>query len=229
MGLLDDNLSGYRARVRGWVHELDSTKSFWTNNFIDQQINVSYRRRCSQLVMAHEGYFTNIATRDIVADQATYANPAGFERLLKVEIVRSNGTTVPIERHERHYAANVSAASGVDNYTGNYRQVAGGILLEPTPNLAITGGLRIEYYGLPTLMAADGDSMHADFPRSFDELIILDVTVALFDSEGLFENGLVKSVLRMRQEWEFDFERYIDSRQVSTNKIIPFAPHFPDA
>lgn len=229
MPLISDNLSGMRSRVRRWLHELTSTTSFWSDSFIDQQVNVAYRRRCAQLVMSFEGYFVNVATRDLVADQERYAWPPGFERLLKVELVRSNGNRSIVMREERHFAShNSNASGGRDSYIPNYRSIGGGLVLEPAPQESVTDGLRIEYTGLPALMEADGDSMHADYPRSFDELVILDAVVACIDSENVLEIGQARTVLRQRQEWEVDFERYIDGRMVSVNKIKPFTPHYQD-
>jgi len=219
MAILADNLSGYRNRVRRWLHELTPTKSFWSDTFIDQQINVAYRRRCAHLVASHEG-----------SEQERYAWPPGFERLLKMEIVRTDGTTVPIGREERHYTANPNSGGGTqDSYRPNYRPIGGGFVLEPAPEQTITDGVRIEFYGLPAELTNNGDSWHVDFPRSMDELIILDSVVACLDSENLMETGMPRTVLRLRGEWEMDWERYIDSRMISTNKIKPFSPHYGDA
>ena len=180
--------------------------------------------------MAYEGYFTNIATRDIVADQQRYSWPPGFERLLKMEIVRSDGTTTPLERNERHYSSNpANGGGGQDGYFPSYRPISGGFVLEPSPRENITDGVRIEYYGLPALLQNDGDSLHTDFPRSLDELVVLDAVVACLDSENLLETGSVRSAQRMRAEYELDWERYIESRVVGTNKIVPFIPHYLDA
>ena len=230
MATIDDNLGGMRDRVRRWLHEVDAVNSFWTDKFIDQQINASYRRRCANLVMSHEGFFTNVATRDLVGDQERYAWPPGFERCTKMERVRSDGTTVPIERQERHYAAKYTdVGGGQDSYWCNWRPIGGGFVLEPAPGEDVDNGLRIEYHGLPTQMQADGDSMHADFPRSFDELVVLDAAIACMDSESLLEVQGARTIVRHRGELEVDFERYIDNRVVSTNKIQPFAPHYADA
>ena len=231
MATIDDNLSGLRDRTRRWLHELAPGNSFWSDKFIDQQLNVSYRRRCANLVMAYEGYFTNVASRDLVADQERYAWPPGFERLMKMEIVRTDGTRIPIERNERHYNVNFvqNANNGVDAFLPNYRSISGGFVLEPRPGETQTDGLRIEYHGLPALLSADGDSLHSDFPRSFDELIVLDSVVACMDSENLMETGAVRTALRQRSEWEFDWARYIDTKLVSTNKIIPFIGPYGDA
>jgi hypothetical protein len=230
MPILADNLAGYRDRVRRWLRELAPGNSFWSNTFIDQQINVAYRGRCAELVMAFEGYFTNIADRDLTANQTRYAWPPGFERLLKMEMVRSDGVRIPLEREERHYGATyINSGLSQDNYLPTYRPIGGGFVLEPPPGADISNGIRIEYYGLPTEMANDGDSMHADFPRSMDELVILDAVVACMDSENLLETGSVRTANARRMEWEVRFARYIDNKTVSTNKITPFMPLGPDA
>ena len=228
--VIADNLGGLRDRVRRWLRELAPGNSFWSDKFIDQQINVSYRRRSSNLVMAHEGYFTNIASRDLVEDQDRYAWPPGFERLLKMEIIRTDGTRVPIERQERHYSVVFKEVNNTqDSYVPTYRPIGGGFTLEPAPGDGVEDGLRIEYYGLPGRLQNDGDSLHVDFPRSFDELIVLDTVVACMDSENLMETGAMRTVLRQRSEWEMDWERFIDGRMISTNKVHPFNPHYADA
>jgi hypothetical protein len=230
MAVIDDNLAGVRDRVRRWLHEVNPDSSFWSDKFIDQMINVTYRRRCSQLVMAFEGYFTNVATRDLTADQERYAHPPGHERTLKVEIVRTDGTTSPIERFERHFSSNnPNQGTGIDSYTPTWRSLSGGLILEPAPGETVVDGLRIEYYGLPALLQNDNDSFHVDFPRSMDELVVLDAVVACMDSENQLETGNIRTAQRMRAEWEQDFARYIDNRLFGTNKIIPFNPHYSDA
>lgn len=225
-------LAGYVLRARNWIHETAAAKSYFTDDFLKRLFNSNYRRRCAQLVMAHEGYFTMIATRDLVAEQAKYAWPPGHQRTLKLELVRSDDTTDPILAHERHYGRNVPpdrGSGGQDTYQPTWRPISGGFLLEPAPQEAVTGGLRVEYHGLPTLLTDDDDDIHTDFPRSFDELLILDTVVAALDSEGLAETGSAKTVLRQRQEFEWDFLRFIDQRVVRVQRVTPFIPHYGDA
>lgn len=226
---LTDNLSGYRARVRRWVREPDASKSFWTDTFIDEMINVAYRRRSAQCVMAFEGFFINVATNDLEAEQERYPWPNGFERCTKMEIVRTDGRTVPIERQERHFAAKSLPAYSQDSYLPNYRAISGGFVLEPAPNYAATDGIRIEYFGLPAELVANGDSWHVDYPRSLDELVIMDAAIACLDSEGLLETGATRTILRGRQEYEVDWATYIETRMISINRVTPFVPHYTDS
>jgi hypothetical protein len=224
-----DTVAGYLDRIRRFLHETDKDASFWTNDFLLRLFNSNYRRRWNQCVMAFEGYGVKVATRDIVADQSRYAWPPGFERLIKMELVRTDGRTVPIQRYERHESINYFPNTGGDNYYPTYRPIGSSFVLEPGPNETVSGGLRMEYQSLPAELCADGDQLHPDFPRSFDELIVLDTVVAALDSEDLLENGVAKSALRLRSEFEFDFERFIDGRMVSRNQVDPFWSGYPDA
>ncbi len=218
-----------KTRIRRYLKEVTASTSYWDDAFLKQLFNAQYLRRCAQLIMAYEGWFTNVATRDIVADQDRYAFPQGFQRLRKLELVRTDGRTVPIQRFERHEEINPPEGESIDQFFPTWRPISNGFVLEPKPKESQTGGLRIEYEGLPARLEADGDSIHPSFPDILDELLILDTVVAAFDAEGQQESGLSRSILRLRQEWEWDWERFIDNRMVSRQKVSPFVPHYHDA
>lgn len=232
MAELSGTLLNYRTRVRRYLQETKPSSSYWSDAFINQIFNSSYRRRCSQLIMAFEGFFCSVATRDLVASQAFYAFPSGFQRMQKLELVRTNGMTVPIRAFERHEETNQIPTAGGDNYTCNYRPRGSGIVLEPAPMETVLGGLRMEYIAIPVELEADGDSMHPDFPTLFDELVVLDAACTAMDAEDMMEaagQGLTRSLLRARAEWEADFERFIDSRVIRRQEISPFQGHYRDS
>ncbi|MDY6957685.1 MAG: hypothetical protein SVK08_00875 [Halobacteriota archaeon] len=172
-----------------------------------------------------------VAIRDIEAGKSTYGFPDGVQRLQKVELVRSDGRTVPLERHERHDEVNMnnSTVGSGDQYRPNYRPIGNGIVLEPEPAETVTNGLRIEYAGLPATLSGDGDRLNPQFPEILDELVVLDTVVAAFQAEGVHEQGPVAAIYRLREEWEWDWERFIDQRVISRDKIDPFVPHYSDA
>jgi len=179
--------------------------------------------------MAYEGWFVSIATRNLVTDTAQYAFPSGFLRLQKIELVRSNGNTVPLKRWERHEGVNPNNSSLGDQYHPCYRPLGNGFILEPTPKESVTGGIRIEFAGVPAELSADGDTMHTSFPEIFEELIVLDTVIACFDAEGQQESGQVRSILRLRAEMEEDWTRFIDARVIAKQEIQPFKGHYEDA
>ena len=229
MAELSGTLSNYLTRVRRYVGEEDEDKSFWDTPMIKQIFNAHYRKRCAELVMAYEGYFTVVATRDTVTDQERYAWPTGFERLQKLEIVRSDGRTVPLQRAERHYAAKSPASTSGDSYTPRYRSIGSGFVLEPAPNLGVAGQIRMEYIGTPAELTEDDDQLHSDFPSILDEILVLDTACALYDQEQAQEEGRMRSLLRQRTEWELQWERFIDNRMISSDNVTPFICHYRDA
>jgi hypothetical protein len=146
-----------------------------------------------------------------------------------MEIVRSNGATVPIQRQERHYHAKPTAGSSGDTYFPNYRSIGSGFVLEPAPIVGTAGQLRLEYIQTPVELTENNDSLHSDFPTMLDELLVLDTAVSLFDQEQSQEEGRVRSLIRQRAEWELTWERFIDNRMISSNKVTPFTTHYNDA
>jgi len=223
--------SQLRTGIRRYIREVNSVTSYWSDQFIQQLFNSCYRRRCSQLVMTYEGYFVSIAVRDLEENTAQYAFPNGFIRLQKLELVRSDARSIPIRRFERHDSVNVggnSVGTG-DQYTPTYRPLGNGFILEPTPQETVTEGIRIEYAAVPAELSANGDTMHPSFPENFEELVILDTVVACFDAEGVQESGQVRSILRLRTEWEADWDRFVDQRVIAKQEIQPFSGHYTDS
>lgn len=226
---LTGTLSNFIVRIRRYIGEEDATKSFWSDDLIKQVFNAVYRRRCAELVMAFEGYFTVVATRDSVIDQERYAWPTGFERLLKLELVRADGRTVPIQRHERHYGAKNAPSGSGDSYMPSYRSIGSGFVLEPAPVAGVAGQIRMEYVSTPVELTEDNDELHSDFPTMLDELLVIDTAVTLYDQEQAQEEGRMRSLLRARAEWDLTWERFIDNRMISSNKVTPFVTHYTDA
>lgn len=229
MAQLTGTLANFITRIRRYIGEETAAKSFWSDDLIKQTFNAHYRKRCSELIMAFEGYFTVVATRDTVAEQSRYAWPSNFERLLKLEIVRSDGRTIPLERKERHYFPNNAPSNSGDSYMPSYRSIGSGFVLEPAPTAAMSGQIRMEYVSTPVELTADGDQLHSDFPSMLDELLVLDTSIALFDQEQAQEEGRMRSLIRQRAEWEITWERFIDNRMISSNSVTPFLTHYSDA
>lgn len=219
------NLGQFRTAIRRYLKETNADTSYWDNNFLDALFNAQYRKRSAQLIMAFEGWFVSVVTRDVTAEQARYAFPDGLQRVQKMELVRLDGRTVPILRYERHRdfnPANSNSGSSGESYLPNWRPLGNGFVLEPTPMETVTDGLQLEYAGIPAEVETESDYLHPSWPELFEELLILDTVVACFDAEGNQESGLVRSVLRQRMEWEEQFERFIEQRTISTQEVDPF-------
>jgi len=221
--------SVYITRVRRYLRELDNTTSFWTDTLLLQLFNENYRLRCTELVMAYEGWFTLVASRDLTANKESYGLPDGAQRLLKLELIRTDGSRVPLKRYERHETTNPdtnNVASG-DSYYPTFRPLAHGFVLEPPPVTTVTNGIRIEYTGLPASLDTT-DYIHPSFPALFETLLVLDTVCAALDAEGLHELGPVPSIKALRATWEENWLRFIDNRVVARQRIDPFFGPYGD-
>lgn len=220
-------LSEYLTRVRQYLQEPDPTTSHWTDDFLKNLFNAAYRKRCADLALAHEGYFTIVSQTPLVANQAVYNWPQDFERLIKLEIVRSGGETVPLRRFERHAEANFTPIDGGDTYCPTFRPRGNGFVLEPAPSTA-ESTLQIEYIRTPPRLANDSDTILDDFPGTYEELLVMDTAVMALDAEGSLETGAVRALLRQRAEWELNWTSYIESRMVKRQAVSPFIPSYWD-
>lgn len=224
-----DTLAKFLRRVRRYLQEEDAEKSHWDDQVLTDLFNAQYLRRCSQLQNTFEGWFINVATRDLVAEQARYAFPVNTQRETKLELVRTDGATFPIQRFERHGERNDASSGSADNYLPSWRPMGNGFVLEPSPIEDIAGGLRIEYEGLPAKLTQDGDSIHPSFPAQLDDILVLDTAIGALDVEGMQESGRMTSLLRMRTEWADDWLRFIERRTINRPQVTPFITHYNDA
>lgn len=224
-----DTLAKFLRRTRRYLQEEDAEKSHWDDQLLTDIFNAQYLRRCSQLQNTFEGWFINVAVRDLTADQARYAWPVGFQRETKLELVRTDGATFPIQRFERHGERNDASSGTADNYLPSWRPMGNGFILEPAPIEGQSQGLRVEFEGLPAKLTQDGDSIHPSFPDQLDDILVLDTAIGALDVEGMQESGRMTSLLRMRQEWDADWERFIERRTINRPQVTPFIAHYNDA
>lgn len=224
-----DNLNQFKVRIRRYLQEETASKSHWDDDVVEQLFNAHYRLRCTQLQKAYEGWFINVAQRDLEADVARYSFPDDFQRLSKLELVRTDGRTRPIQRFERHAEVNPPAQSGGDDYNPTYRLLSNGFVLEPTTTSDVANGIRIEYEANPTALTAGGDSIHPSFPNQLDEILVIDTAVACFDVEGQQESGQMRTLLRLRAEWDIEWQSFIDRRAIDRPGVTPFLTHYSDS
>jgi hypothetical protein len=104
-----------------------------------------------------------------------------------------------------------------------------GFILEPAPIEGQSQGLRVEFEGLPAKLTQDGDSIHPSFPDQLDDILVLDTAIGALDVEGMQESGRMTSLLRMRQEWDDDWLRFIERRTINRPQVTPFIAHYNDA
>lgn len=225
---LSKTLDQYLSHVRSLLQEIDPATSHWGQELLKDMWNSAYFLRAADLVMAFEGYFIQRATTPVTANVSFYEWPNDYERLIKLELVRSDGRTVPLRRFERHEEVNIPPVSAGDTYFPHFRPTGLGFYLEPMP-MTTEGSLQLEYNVSLARMTNDTDRLHEEFPVTFEELLVLDTVVYAIDSESVLEGGAVRSILRQREEWMVKWERFIDNRIVARQNVSPFIASYDDA
>ena len=102
------------------------------------------------------------------------------------------------------------------------------VYIADTSDSAAEWSLVLEYAGVPTDLVT-GASLSVEFPKIYEELLVLDTAIAAMAAEGILEGGQVRALLRERVEFEEGFERFVNQRMVSRQRIEPFIPHYQDA
>lgn len=211
-----------RTRVRQYLDE--PTAVYWQDVEINNWINQAYNYYYTQIAEGFDGYFTKATTLDIIATQALYPVPIDFWKVRLLERVFST-FTIPLRLYERMEAPNITANGNYSNlYTPTYRFQGQNILLEPTPDITIVGGLRLEYLPIPTLMAADGDSPDPGYLQNWDEALVLRATLSCKQKEEAVVNSGTDaaSIMAMLESWEQTIKESVELRSTQRHYSEPF-------
>jgi hypothetical protein len=120
------------TRTRRYLRELNPNTSWWSEVFLLDMLNASYRLRNSQLIMADEGYYSFRAYTPVISNRAFYDWPNGFNRMLRLDLeVTATGASVPIQRWARRFDATESSMHLTSIFLPTYRPVGGGFIIEP--------------------------------------------------------------------------------------------------
>ncbi len=158
-----------------------------------------------------------------------YPWPPGFERMIRMELETTDSRRIPLSRDQRAVRSVSMNSSGFVGNMSTYRPVSGGFVLEPPLNdSASIANIIIGYVGTPPLLVGDNDKLSSDFPVSFDELLVLDTAMAAMDDESMLEGGQLKSIVRLRAEYDEDWLRYIDNRITSLRRIEMAETYYED-
>lgn len=212
-----------RTRVRAYLDEPAAV--YWTDAEINNWVNQAYVYYYSQVAESFDGYFTKEAPLiNIVAAQNLYPVPTDFWKIRLLERVFAT-YTVPLRLYERMESPNITANSNFSNvYTPTYRFEGQNILLEPTPDTSITGGLRLEYLPQPVFLVLDTDSPNPGFIPTWEEAIVLRAAVSCKQKEEAVVNSGtdVATLTTMMENWEQLIKESISLRTMQRHYTEPF-------
>lgn len=211
-----------RERVRGYLDE--PVAAFWTDAELNNWINQGYFFYYQWVVMSFDGYFAEETNLNIVANQALYPMPANFYKIRLLERIFST-FTVPLRVFDRMESANMTSNTNFSNlYLPTYRFEGSSVVLEPTPGLSITNGLRLEYVPQPVQMNLDSDSPDPDFLVMWEETIVLRAAIAAkMKEESVVNQGTdVGTLQSLLGQWEQNIKESIEVRTEGRRYTEPY-------
>lgn len=155
--------------------------AFWTDPQITYEINASAKLLYNFLVETFgDEYYVSSTTDASVADQATYALPSDFFKLLGIDVGDGASPTnyISVKKFSfKERNTRPANASWLRNY--RYRLEGSNYRIIPTPKAGVT--FRVWYVPVLTELSADGDTF--DGVHGYEEFIVLDVAIKMLQSE----------------------------------------------
>lgn len=216
------NLGQLRGRVRQYLDEI--TPFYWTDIEINEWINQSYFYYYMWVLQSYDSYFAKDTLINIVASQPKYPMPSDLFKIRLLERVYAT-FTVPLRYFERMETANIIANTNFSNlYLPTYRFEGNNIVLEPTPDVSITNGLRLEYIPEPIKMVLDTDTPDADYSKMWEEPIVLRAAISAKQKEEAVANtGTdMASLSALLQNYEQTIKETAQERTTARKYTEPF-------
>ena len=148
-------LSTLRARIRRKLDE--ESAGFWSDAELDDYINEGYLEFWKQAVQGQYYKTQKTSLLNTVSGTAEISLPSDFLKFRLVEKVLPD-RTVPLEYRSRFEQTNRTSGYGSTAYSlYTYDVIGSNLVLEPTPQVSETGGIKATYFYTPTRLSADSD------------------------------------------------------------------------
>ncbi len=209
-----------RSDIRQILRETDSTTSFWTDAQLLIYANTMIDRRVMQLASLDENWVVDEYETNLVSGQRDYTLPEGTGRVIRVNLVYTQGGQTierEIPRREQIGETVIHGTGNTDiaTYYPTYRLQGPLLALEPWPEFALTGGLRIDLEVAPDRLVNDTDYLDRRFPDVFESLLTLDVAIfalAVEHSQGDSPDNYLNHLRGLQAEYEAIFLDYAQER-----------------
>lgn len=197
----------------------DDGESFWDTTEINSYINSAYEYYYSLAVDEnYSGLLSTPASLSIVSGTETVALPVDFFKTKMLERVFPT-KTVAMYYCDRLDGANLLTSTDQSYYLPSWKIVGANIVLEPTPSASYANGLKLSYWPIPTLMAADIDTPATGFRAPWHRM--LPVRAAMMAKGGREEND-ISQLERILSPMEINFMNNLESITASRKFVEPF-------
>lgn len=221
--------STIRSEARKLLRETVADDSFWGDAELLFYANIALDLRAQQLMEVDEGWFTDRALTDLVANQKEYTleeGVDGIKRILVQYSPSSNPVEIPLIRNER-LTQPMATATSVGGPAGvpTCRLVGELIYLEPPPTESRTNGLIVEYEALPDRLTGDASKVDLKWPSTIEGLLVLDVwdiALGVEDAQGNVNPEVRGRLQKFHEKYEKIFLENAARRLDSPNYSTPF-------
>lgn len=215
------NRGTIRTKAR---RKLDETAAkFWTDDDLNDYIDQGYNFYWQWMVQAQHNLTITTTTLNLVSGTATIALPSDFLEARLVERVTAN-YTIPLPYYERYNTLNMTSGY-VDNASAVYtcRFLGSSLLLEPTPQITETGGIKLTYFRTPTALSSDSDT--PEIPSIFHDMLVTYTVIQAKEKEEAESNqpADVAPFIRTLEKQEQLFKESIERSTTQRVFVQPFS------
>lgn len=157
--------------TRNFLNSPNPNNSFWTDAELSEYLNDAVMRYFTEISNANEGQFMVKGALDITSGTDSVSLPTDCFIINAIRKKVSNGYVILNYRPAQTLGYITNGGNNGENFFPDYYVRGNNLILHPVPNYSETGGLEIEYMQFPDVMNSAADTLTAQVPPIFQELI----------------------------------------------------------
>ena len=157
--------------TRNFLNSPNPNNSFWTDQELSEYLNDAVMRYFTEISNANEGQFMTKTSLNITTDIDEIVLPSDCFVINAVRKKVSNGYVILNYRPAQTMGYTTQGGTNGDNFFPDYYVRGNNLIIHPVPNYSETAGLELEYMQFPDVMTSAGDTLTAQVPPIFQELI----------------------------------------------------------
>lgn len=191
--LVSDILTAARQRA-----DMENS-AFVTDTEVIRMIDRSFKKLYRWIVGKFENYYLSSTPLTLVSGQAIYSLPADFYKLVGVDLARSGRTytVLPFNFNERNKG---QGALNAFSLFSDFRYILEGSNIKFTQAPQTTDTVTLWYVPVPVVLTSGTQTV--DVILGFDELVTVDVAIALLEKEESDASALMAERAQLLQDLE---------------------------
>lgn len=215
------------ADVRSFLNSPNPANSFWSDQELSEYLNQAVQRYFVEISGGGEGQFVTRTTLNIVSGTNTIALPTDCFVVKAVRKIVADGAVALSHVPDQNFGYDSNGGSSASAFFPLYTFRGNNLVLSPTPGFSETGGIELEYMQFPGTLVDASDTLSAQVPAIFKELIEMYAVYKAKLKESLSNGlaldqriaGLVDSLYKQMQD-------ALKSRSLQPTFIQPFNPEY---